>query len=127
MCISLFSCSYIKNYALFIFVYGVLQGISFGLLYMTALRAAWQYFPSRKGLLSGLILSSNSVGAICWTILSKAVANPRNEKPMESFKKVNNVEYFYLPDQDAVKNVPELLRLLSYIFFGMVAVSVILI
>jgi hypothetical protein len=101
--------------------------MSFGLLYMTGLKNAWQYFPSKKGLLSGIILSCNSVGAICWTILSKAVANPRNEKPMENFKFENNVEFFYLPDQDAVKNVPEMLRLLSYIFFGMIVVSVFLI
>lgn len=73
---------------------------------MTALKNAWQYFPSKKGLLSGVILASNSVGAILWTVLAKAVANPRNEKPMETLKLEGSTEYFYLPDQDAVKNVP---------------------
>jgi MFS transporter, OFA family, oxalate/formate antiporter len=83
ICGSLNICSYIKNYVLFIFIYSVVVGMSFGILYMPGLKNAWQYFPSKKGLISGLILSCFSVGAILWTVISKAVANPRNEKPME--------------------------------------------
>ncbi len=83
ICGSLHICSYIKNYVLFIFIYSVVVGMSFGILYMPGLKNAWQYFPSKKGLISGLILSCFSVGAILWTIISKAVSNPRNEKPME--------------------------------------------
>ena len=59
-------------------MYSVLIGLGFGLLYMTALKNSWQYFPSKKGLISGLILSCYTVGAILWTIITKSIANPNN-------------------------------------------------
>ena len=123
----LYICSYIKGFALFIFMYSVVIGMSFGLLYMPGLKNAWQYFPSKKGFISGLVLSCYSVGAILWTLITKAVANPRNEKPLEIYKFEDKTEYFYYPEQDVVKNVPQMLRLLAYIYFGMNFVSVILI
>ncbi len=87
-------------------MYAVVGGMSLGILYMPGLKNSWQYFPSKKGLISGLILSCYSGGAILWTLLTKAVANPNNEKPMEKFKIEDKIEFFYLPDQDVVKNVP---------------------
>ena len=83
LCSSLYICSYIKNYVLFISIYSVVVGMSFGILFMPGLKNAWQYFPSKKGLISGLVLSCFSLGAILWTIITKAVANPKNEKPLE--------------------------------------------
>lgn len=83
MFLSLFSCSYVTNASLFIFLYAVVMGLSFGLLYMPGLKNSWQYFPSKKGLISGIVISSFSVGAIFWTLLTKAVANPNDELPLE--------------------------------------------
>ncbi len=72
--------------------------MSFGLLYMPGLKNAWQYFPSKKGLISGIILSSYSVGAIFWILITKAVANPRNESPMEIYIIEGKKESFYYPN-----------------------------
>lgn len=124
MCLSLYSCSYVTNASLFIFLYAVVMGMSFGLLYMPGLKNAWQYFPSKKGLISGIILSSYSVGAILWTLFTKAVANPNDESPLDKY---SETEYFYYPNQDVVKNVPQMLRYLAYIYFGMIVVAVVLI
>jgi hypothetical protein len=52
---------------------------------MPGLKNAWQYFPSKKGLVSGLILACFSTGAIFWILLTKAVANPNDESPMEKY------------------------------------------
>ena len=73
LCISipLFICSYTTSFGLFVFLYSVIIGLGFGLLYMPALRNSWAFFPSKKPLLSGLILSFYSVGAIVWVILTK--------------------------------------------------------
>ena len=124
MCLSLYSCSYVTNASLFIFLYAVVMGMSLGLLYMPGLKNAWQYFPSKKGLISGIILSSYSVGAILWTLFTKAVANPNDESPLDKY---SETEYFYYPNQDVVKNVPQMLRYLAYIYFGMIVVAVVLI
>lgn len=67
---SLLTCSYTTNYALFIFMYSVGIGMSLGLLYMPGLKNSWLYFPSKKGLISGIILSCYSIGAILWTLLT---------------------------------------------------------
>jgi MFS family permease len=39
--VPLFICSYTQNYYLFIFLYAVVLGLGFGLLYMVSLRNAW--------------------------------------------------------------------------------------
>jgi hypothetical protein len=70
----------------------VVMGMSLGILYMPGLKNAWQYFPSKKGLISGLILSCYSVGAILWTLFTKAVANPNDESPLEKY---SDKEFFY--------------------------------
>ena len=75
-------------------------------------------------MISGIILSSYSVGAILWTLLTKAVANPNDESPLDKY---SETEYFYYPNQDVVKNVPQMLRYLAYIYFGMIVVAVVLI
>ncbi len=76
-------CSYTTNFTLFVFTYSVMIGLAFGLLYMPSLKNSWQYFPNKKGLISGIILSCYSVGAIAWTLITKSVANPTNEKPQD--------------------------------------------
>lgn len=55
------------------------------------------------------------------------MANPNNESPMEIYKFEGKTEYFYYPYQDVVKNVPKMLRLLAYIYLGMIVLSVALI
>lgn len=81
--VPLFLCSIITNFYLFVFLYSVVIGLGFGLLYMVSLRNAWQFFPSKKGMLSGIIMSCYSFGAIFWVLLTKAIANPENLKPTE--------------------------------------------
>jgi MFS transporter, OFA family, oxalate/formate antiporter len=123
----LFICSYTKSFGLFVTVYSILIGFAFGLLYMAALKNSWQYFPSKKGMISGLILSCYSVGAIVWTLITKYIANPNNEKPLEILQIGDKKEYFYTADQDVVKNVPQMFRTLAFIYIGMIALSVVLI
>lgn len=125
--IPLFVCSYTKNFYLFVFLYSTVIGLGFGLLYMVALRNAWQYFPSKKGMMSGLIMSCYSVGAILWVIITKELANPNNLKPKEDHPTGIEDEKFYSPQSDVVANVPGMLRALSYIYLGLTIASTILI
>ena len=66
----LFLCSYTTNFYLFIGLYSFGTGFAFGVLYMPALKHSWLYFPSKKGLVSGTILSFYSVGSIIAVILT---------------------------------------------------------
>ena len=49
---------------------------------MPALKNSWVYFPSRKGLVSGIILSFYSIGSIIAVVVTQYIANPGNEKPV---------------------------------------------
>lgn len=42
-------------------------------------------------------------------------------------EKYSDTESFYFPNQDVVKNVPQMLRYLAYIYFGMIIVAVVFI
>jgi len=127
LCVSLplLICSFTTNYLLFVFLYSVIIGLGFGLLYMLAVRNAWQFFPSKKGMISGIIMSCYSIGAIFWIFISKAIANPDNIKPTDVYVVGDKTEYFYSADSEVVKNVPIMLRTLAIIYAVMIVGAVI--
>ena len=69
---------------------------------MLSVRNAWQFFPSKKGMISGLIMSCYSVAAIFWLLITKEIANPNNVKPTDVFVVGDKTEYFYSPDSEVV-------------------------
>jgi MFS transporter, OFA family, oxalate/formate antiporter len=79
--IPIFISSYVTSFYMFLFLYSFVSGMGYGLVYMLPIRNAWLFFPFKKGLVSGIILMSYSVGAILWIFLSTTIANPRNISP----------------------------------------------
>jgi MFS family permease len=117
-------CSYTTNYYLFMFLYSFVTGFSFGILYMPALKHSWVYFPSHKGLVSGIILSFYSIGSIIAVIVTQSVANPDNISPVFDYQKD---EYIYPPESEVTKAVPRMLRALAWLYGGMIVLSCVLI
>ena len=111
--------SYMTNFGLFFFFYSCVLGFGFGLIYMLPIRNAWMFFPEKKGMVSGVILSCYSLGAIAWSFLTTYLANPTNEH--------SDADHLYGPNSDVVANVPHMLRVMSYIFIAMGFVAVLLI
>jgi hypothetical protein len=70
MILPLFFCAQTTDFYLFIGLYSFGTGYGFGILYMPALKHSWLYFPSRKGLISGVILSFYSLGSIIALIIT---------------------------------------------------------
>jgi hypothetical protein len=64
-------------------LYAFTVGLGYGILYMLTLKHAWVYFPNRKGMVGGIILSCYSFGAIAWSFLCTELSNPNNEQPKE--------------------------------------------
>ncbi len=94
---------------------------------MLPIRNAWLFYPEKKGMVSGLILSCYSIGAIAWIFLSTAVANPDNLPASVHILNGKEVEKFYPPDSSVADNVPNMLRVLSYCFISMTLVATLLI
>jgi len=113
-------CSYTTNYYLFMFLYSFGTGFSFGLLYMPALKHSWVYFPSHKGLVSGIILSFYSIGSIIAVIVTQSVANPDNISPVYDYQKD---EYIYPPESEVTRAVPRMLRALAWLYGSMMLAS----
>lgn len=123
----LFICSFVHNFALFAVLYSFIMGFGFGIIYMLPIRNAWLFYPDRKGMISGIILSCYSVGAIAWSFLSTYLANPNNDPTTIKIEVGNAHEKLFDPYSEVAENVPNMLRVLSYCFFSMAVLSTLLI
>lgn len=65
---------------MFVFVYAVCFPIGIGTAYWAPLVSGWQWFPERKGLISGLIIGGFGFGAFLFNFVSTAIVNPDNLK-----------------------------------------------
>jgi MFS family permease len=100
--IPLFICSFVTNFMVFFVLYAMCIGCGFGLIYVLPLRNAWLFFPNHKGMVSGIILSCYSIGAIFWIITTTAVANPNNIQADYVVSKGDYTETLYAPDSEVV-------------------------
>jgi len=73
-----------KNYFLLIISYA-LFGLCGSLTYLQSLKNCWKYFPSKKGLISGIIFSSFGLSAFIFTTIGDALSKHMGEVP-ECFK-----------------------------------------
>jgi hypothetical protein len=76
-------------------------------------------------MLSGIIMSFYSVGAILWVIITKQIANPDNLKPDEIVHVHGKDEKFFSKDSSIVGQVPIMLRTLGFIFAGLIIIATI--
>jgi MFS family permease len=64
--LAIYLSSLTTNYYLFLLSYAVVGGIGYGIIYMLPLKNAYLFFPKKKGLVGGMILSCASAGAMVW-------------------------------------------------------------
>ena len=69
-----------KTWWTFFIFYGMLFPIGIGMVYWTPIICAWEWFPERKGLISGLIIGAFGFGAFLFGFYSTSIANPENAK-----------------------------------------------
>ena len=87
---------------------------------MLPIKNAWLFYPKRKGLVSGLILASKSMGSIAWSLLATYLANPNNLSP-DLIIDIGNgqKEKLFSADSEIVANVPRMLCTLSIFIFNL--------
>ena len=59
----------------------VLFPIGIGIMYWPAIICSWEWFPNRKGMISGLIIGAFGLGAFIFGFITTAITNPDNVKP----------------------------------------------
>ena len=80
----------------------------------------WEWFPNRKGFVTGLIVSCFGVSSLLWGPLSTSLVNPDSVKPL----KIDNESYFSKEIADRFPSMYDKLNMIYAISF-LVAISLI--
>ena len=75
---SLFLTSFCTDLGTFVFLYGVTNGLGTGMCYFVPLVCAWEYFPEKQGLITGVMLGAYGFASFFFGLLSTFVVNPNN-------------------------------------------------
>lgn len=76
---SILGASLAENWETFVLFYAGIFPIGIGLLYWTPLICAWEWFPHKKGLISGLIIGAFGFGALIFGFVTRWIVNPENQ------------------------------------------------
>lgn len=98
-----------------------MNGIGAGTCYMVPLMVAWEYFPTRRGLVTGLIDGAYGLGAFSYTLVSRHIVNPYDE-----IASIREGSISFFPAHIA-KNTPDLLRTLVFLWAFHIIIAVCLI
>ena len=90
---------------------------------MAPLICAWEWFPKKKGLITGIMVSSYGFSSFIFSLTSTELVNPDDLRPT-IYDKENDVSYF---DKTVANRVPTMLRILSLIWIVLVITGIVLI
>ena len=71
--------SFVKNYWAWVSLYGGMSGIGCGTSYIIPLVCSWEYFPEKKGMMSGIIMGAYGLGSFIYTQIAAKIVNPDNK------------------------------------------------
>jgi MFS family permease len=76
-----FASTFTHSFPLFYFTFAVMYGCGIGFCYFVPLMCGWEYFPDRKGMVSGIIIGGFGFGAFIFGFVSTAIVNPEDFNP----------------------------------------------
>lgn len=79
--IGVFFSSYTKSLGPYLALYTGMNGLGCGTCYMVPLVCAWEYFPEKKGLMTGIIIGAYGFGSFGFSLLSTHLVNPTGANP----------------------------------------------
>ena len=88
-----------------------MSGIGCGINYFVPIVCSWEYFPNRKGLITGIMVGSYGLGSFVYTQVSTMIINPNNELPYDVG--IKDVKYFH---ENVARRVPTMFRILAFIW-----------
>ena len=86
---------------------------------MAPIVPGWEYFPNRRGMVSGLIVFGFGVGSFIFGFISLGIANPENEEPNYSVPGGN----IFAPDSPISDNAPKMIRVNCAIWLALLLIS----
>lgn len=71
--------SFADSMVAFIVYYGCINAIGCGMQYLVPLVVAYEYFPEKKGFVTGLIMGAYGMGSFIFNPLSSYLVNPKGK------------------------------------------------
>eukprot|EP00036_Acanthoecidae_sp_10tr_P015247 CAMPEP_0206290826 /NCGR_PEP_ID=MMETSP0106_2-20121207/2815_1 /ASSEMBLY_ACC=CAM_ASM_000206 /TAXON_ID=81532 /ORGANISM="Acanthoeca-like sp., Strain 10tr" /LENGTH=423 /DNA_ID=CAMNT_0053721389 /DNA_START=143 /DNA_END=1410 /DNA_ORIENTATION=- len=102
----------------FLLTYGFLFGVGMGLAYTSPFVAAGRFFPTKTGLVNGLVVAGFGCGAFVFDQVQTAYINPEHDKPACS-----GDDKGYFIDDKLLDRVPTVFLLLAAIYVAMQVVG----
>jgi MFS family permease len=122
MSVSIFLASYQTNWGMFIFLYAICFPTGIGMVYWVPIICGWEWFPERKGLVTGLIVGGYGFGAFIFGFITTAIANPDNLSP--SVPQDGSGDQDKLFPKEVGDRVPYMLRFCLIFWVVFVAISI---
>ncbi|CAD8105092.1 unnamed protein product [Paramecium primaurelia] len=103
-CASMYAATY-SNFYFFVFFQGLLPGVFIGIEYLIPVDNALKFFPSKKGMVTGLILCGFGFTPLVFNPILQKLLNPDNILPVNG----------YYPE-DVAENLMKSLRIVTTIY-----------
>lgn len=101
--------SYAQSFSTFVWLFGMAPGIIIGFLYIYPTAHCYKYFPTKKTLISGLIISASGIGTLFFALMAHDTINHNNERISS--------EFGYYGSEIALKFPTYLRDLSTFLFF----------
>jgi len=104
--------------------YCLMNGLGCGMCYLVPMICGWEWFPEKKGLVSGLVLGGYGFGSFIFALVSTHLVNPDNIAADIKDPDDDNITFF---GPEVADRVPYMIQTLVYIWTGLAFVSICLI
>lgn len=103
--------------------YCLLNGLGCGMCYMVPLICGWEWFPEKRGLVTGITLGGYGFGSFIFSQISTKLVNPNNDKA-DPLLVDGDIDLF---GPEVADRVPFMIQTLVYIWACLAFVSILLI
>jgi OFA family oxalate/formate antiporter-like MFS transporter len=80
----IYLCTIVKSWWGFIIIYSTTFPLGIGIVYWTPIITCWEWFPEKKGFLSGLIIGAFGLGAFFFGFITEFIANPNDDEKVKA-------------------------------------------
>jgi len=98
-------------------MYSVFFPMGLGMITFIPILCGWEWFPKRRGMVSGIILAGSGISNAFFNIITSKIANPENYE-----RDVISGDNKYFPEVVADR-VPKMLRTCVYIWIGLLIIA----
>ncbi len=123
-CAALFLSQFMETYTSFLFVFAVMGGFGFGIIFFLPIGCVWSFFPLHKPYVAGAVLSWCALSSCYYYYMTPMILNPTGEKPQIIIPTVVGTDRYFAPDSPQVQALPELLSYFSLVAFAIMCTGI---